>query len=176
MAESRPDTSAAATRSSPPAPSCHWGSAGENEAASSFFPRGRSAPSQAETGTDLVEIADTDLETKLFLEGRLHHTAWRAGRRVTVAFQPCPLGRAQFGGVSMSSILECSFPAGAHLTQQPISCRTTDLDPGLGSSLLPPMTGLHEGNPLLFGRASLLRFHRPLLAHADFMKRLSSAF
>jgi hypothetical protein len=76
----------------------------------------------------------------------------------------------------MSSILECTFPAGAHLVHQSISCRTTDLDPGLGSSLLPPMTGLHEGKHLLFGRASLLRFHRSLLAHADFMKRLSSAF
>ncbi len=135
MVESRPDTSAAATRSSPPAPSCHWGSAGEDEATSSFFPRLLCAASQAEASTNLVEIAETDLDAKPFLEGRLPHTAWRAGRRVTVAFQPCPLGRTQFGGVSMSTFLECSFPADAHLAQQPISCRTTDLDPGLGSSL-----------------------------------------
>ena len=74
----------------------------------------------------------------------------------------------------MSAILECSFPTGAHKAQQPVGGRTTDLDPGLGSSLLPPMTCLHKGNHLLFGRASLLRFHCSLLAHTLFTKRLFS--
>ncbi len=50
------------------------------------------------------------------------------------------------------------------------------VDPGLGSSLLPPMTYLYESNHLLFGCASLLRFHRSLLARALFTKRLSSPF
>src|SRR6266700_4069905 len=89
----------------------------------------------------------TDLDAESFLEGRLHHTAWRARRRVAVGFQPGPIGR-----------------------------RTTDLETGLGRSLLPPMTCLHKGNHLLFGRASLFRFHRSLLAPALFTKRLSSPF
>jgi len=38
------------------------------------------------------------------------------------------------------------------------------------------MTCLHKGNHLLFGRASLLRFHRSLLAPALFPKWLSSPF
>src|SRR5258708_24386587 len=76
--------------------------------------------------------------------------------------------------MSMSAILECSFPTGAHKAQQPVGGRTTDLDPGLGSSLLPPMTCLHKGNQLLFGRASLLRFHCSLLARTLFTKRLFS--
>src|SRR6266478_4817292 len=42
------------------------------------------------------------------------------------------------------------------------------------SSRLPPMTCLHKGNHLLFGRASLLRFHCSLLAHTLFTKRLFS--
>ncbi len=50
------------------------------------------------------------------------------------------------------------------------------VDPGLGSSLLPPMTYLYESNHLLFGCASLLRFHRSLLARDLFTKRLSSPF
>jgi len=79
---------------------------------------------------------------------------------------------SQFGGVSMSAILECSFPTGARKALQPVGGRTTDLDPGLGSSLLPPMTCLYKGNHLLFGRASLLRFHRSLLARTLFTKRL----
>jgi len=50
------------------------------------------------------------------------------------------------------------------------------VDPGLGSSLSPPMTYLYESNHLLFGCASLLRFHRSLLARDLFTKRLSSPF
>src|SRR6266571_638778 len=83
---------------------------------------------------------------------------------------------SQFGGVSMSAILECSFPTGARKALQPVGGRTTDLETGLGSSLLPPMTCLHKGNHLLFGRTSLLRFHRSLLAPALFPKWLSSPF
>jgi hypothetical protein len=124
----------------------------------------------------LIQIADTDLDAEPFLESRLHHTAWSAGRHVAVGFQPIPLGWAQFDRVPVSSILESGFPTATHLAQQPIGGRTTDWDPGLGSGLLSAVTRLHEGNHLLFGRASLLCFHRALLAPALFMKRLSSPF
>src|SRR5712692_7897476 len=174
MVESRPVSSAAATRSSPPAPSCHWGSVAEDEAR--FFLRLVEAASQAKVCTNLVQIADTDLDAEPFQEGCLHHTTWSAGRRVAVVLQPEPLVHSQFGWVPMSAILECSFPTAPHLAQQPIGRRTTDLDPGLGSSLLPPMTGLHEGNHLLFSCASLLRFHRSLLAQAVFTNRFSYPF
>jgi hypothetical protein len=50
----------------------------------------------------------------------------------------------------MSAILECSFPAGARKAQQPVGGRTTDLDPGLGSSL-PATDDLFAG-----GRSSAL--------------------
>ena len=134
------------------------------------------AASQAEVCTDLVQIAKTDLDAESFLEGCLHYTAWSAGRRVAVGFQPGPLVRSQLSRVPVSSILESSFPTATHLAQQPIGRRTTDLETGLGRSLLPPMTCLHKGNHLLFGRTSLLRFHRSLLAPALFTKQLSSPF
>src|SRR5713226_428449 len=67
-----------------------------------------------------------------------------------------------------------AFPRLRIWREPPIGRRTTDLETGLGSSLLPPMTCLHKGHHLLFGRASLLRFHRSLLAPALFTKRRSS--
>ena len=63
------------------------------------------AASQAEVCTDLVQIAKTDLDAELLLEGCLHYTAWSAGRRVAVGFQPGPLVRSQLGRVPVSSIL-----------------------------------------------------------------------
>ncbi len=96
-------------------PSCHWSSAGGD--ASSFFPRLLGAPSQTEASTDLVQIAETDLDAEPLLEGRLHHTTGSAGRRVTVGFQPDALVRSQFGRVPMSAILECSFPTAPYLAR-----------------------------------------------------------
>src|SRR5258707_15861259 len=115
MVESKPGTSAAATRSSPPAPSCHWVSVGEN--AASFFPRLVGAPCQTEASTDLVQITDTDLDAEPLLESRLHHTAWRARCRMAVVLQPDPLVRSQFSRVTMPAILESNFSASTHLAQ-----------------------------------------------------------
>ena len=72
---------------------------------SRFFLHLVGAASQAEVCTDLVQIAKTDLDAESFLEGCLHYTAWSAGRRVAVGFQPGPLVRSQLGRVPMSAIL-----------------------------------------------------------------------
>ena len=109
-------------------------------------------------GTDAIEMSKTDRDTELFLERRLHFTAWHLWMCATGRNQPLMDGISQFGWMPLPFVLESSFSLCLYCLHQPIGCRSTHVESCRSNRLVPGITLLHEKNHQGFCLLVVFRF------------------
>ena len=83
--------------------------------------------SNTQLGTDSIEVTNTDTDTELFLQRRLHRSAGHLWIGAAGRNQPLEHGFSQFGWMPLPCVLESGFSPCLYRLHQTVRSRSTDV-------------------------------------------------